>query len=199
MRHAKTKYKLNRFSSWRKATVLSLARNVLNYQSIKTTLARARASRPIVEKLISLAKKNTLAAKRQAYQLLSDHKLVSLLFKEIGPRFASRTGGYTRIINFAKRRGDDARLVIFELTEIKKKEPRKPKKAKEAAAEEGHRAPEKLKPETPAGEKRPAEEKKAPDETKVAVKEKPPIIKKPPKKFLGGLKNLFKKERGSLQ
>jgi len=198
MRHAKTKYKLNRFSSWRKATVLSLARNVLNYQSIKTTLARARASRPIVEKLISLAKKNTLAAKREAYQLLSDHKLVSLLFKEIGPRFANRTGGYTRIINFAKRRGDDARLVILELTEIKKKEPRKPKKAKEVAGE-GQLAPEKLKPETLGGEKRPTGEKNAPDEVKVTVKEKHPIVKKPPKKFLSGLKNIFKKERGSLQ
>jgi large subunit ribosomal protein L17 len=191
MRHSKTRYQLNRFTSWRKATVLSLARNLLISQSIKTTEARAKAVRPVVEKLISLAKENTLAARRLAYDLLSNHKLVSLLFKDIGPRFTARTGGYTRIINFAKRRGDDASLVILELTEIKKKERRKPKKEKEATPEQGPRPPE--------TEKRPTEERGTITETKAAVQEKPPLTKKKPqKKFLGGLKNIFKKERDSL-
>jgi len=186
MRHAKSKYQLNRFTSWRRATVLGLVRSTLIYQSIKTTEARAKAVRPVLEKLISLAKNNTLAAKRRAYKILPDHKLVSMLFTDIGPRFATRIGGYTRIINFSKRRGDDARLVIFELTEIKKKEPRKPKKAKEASVEQQHPlAHQKIKPEAPAGEKRTAE--------------KSLITKKPQKKFLEGLKNIFKKERGSLQ
>ena len=192
MRHAKTKYQLNRFSSWRKATVLSLVRNLFICQSIRTTEARAKAARPIAEKLVSLAKKNTLAAKREAYTMLLDHGLVSKLFGEIGQRFSARTGGYTRIINFSQRRGDDARIVIFELTEIKK-EPRKAKKAKEAVAKE--EAPG-LKTEGEPQEKQ-SQEKGAP-EHRAATKEKPPVTQKPRKKFLGGLKGIFKKERDSL-
>ncbi len=194
MRHAKAKYSLNRFSSWRKATVLSLVKNVLICQSIKTTRARAKAARPVVDRLISLAKENNLAARRQAYKILTDHKLVSLLFAEVAPRFQGRNGGYSRIINFAQRRGDGTPLVILELTEIKKKEPRKPKKEKEGVSKETAQQ----KPEAITPEKHPAEEKKAAAETKVAVKEKPPLTKKPQKKFLGGLKNIFKKERDSL-
>ncbi|MFA5114660.1 MAG: 50S ribosomal protein L17 [Candidatus Omnitrophota bacterium] len=192
MRHAKIKYQLNRFTSWRKATVLSLVRNLFISQSIRTTEARAKAARPIAEKLISLAKKNTLAAKREAYALLSDHALVSKLFGEIGQRFSQRSGGYTRIVNFSQRRGDDARMVIFELTEIKK-EPRKTKKAKEAAVKEEAHGP---KAEGAPQEKQ-AQEKEA-TEPRTAVKERPPITQKPRKKFLGGLKGIFKKERDSL-
>jgi large subunit ribosomal protein L17 len=142
--------------------------------------------RPLVEKLVSLAKANTLSAKRDAFQILGDHKLVSVLFKDIGPLFAKRTSGFTRMIGLGKRRGDNAEIVIFELTEKKIKEHKKHKKEKpakpsEVAAE--HEAPGSAK----------AEEKKA--EAHAAVKEKPPIEKKPSKQFLGGLKNIFKKER----
>ena len=131
MRHGKLKYRLNRFSSWREATVKSLARNILIYQSIKTTRNRSKAVRPLVEKLISLAKQNTLAAKRRAYDILQDHALVSRLFKEIGPHFEKRPAGFTRIIGLSKRRGDSADMVIFELTEIKKVEKKKRVKEKE--------------------------------------------------------------------
>jgi len=192
MRHRKAKSLLNRFTAWRKATLKSLARNLLIHQSIRTTREKAKAVRPMAEGLISLAKKNDLAAKREAFKLLGDHKMVSLLFTEIGPRFAKRNGGYTRIINLFKRPGDDANLVVLELTEIKKKEVPKHKKAKE------------IKPETEirsgVTEEKPAEEKKEErkSETGIAVKEKPPITNKPSKKFLGGLRNIFKKERDSL-
>jgi len=151
-------------------------------------LHKAKAAKPLAERLISLTKQNSLAAKRQAFGILRDHKLVSIAFKDIGPRFANRHSGFTRIINLGKRRGDDAKIVIFELTEIKKKEAKKPKREKEVKAEgikETTAAPEK-----PIGEKKP--------ETGVAVKEKPPITKKPSKKFLGGLRRIFKKERDSL-
>ena len=121
MRHKKQRNLLNRFTSWRKSTLYSLARSLLIHQRIRTTLHRAKAVRPLAEKLISLAKLNTLAAKRQAAKILNDHQLVSMLFSDIGPRFAKRQSGYTRIINLGVRRGDDAKLVIFELTEIKEK------------------------------------------------------------------------------
>ena len=186
MRHKKQRYQLNRFSSWRKSTVRALARNLLVYQSIKTTLHRAKAVRPLAEKLISLARQNSLAAKRQAAKILNDHKLVSLLFSDIGPRFAKRQSGFTRIINLGTRRGDDAQLVIFELTELKEKKEKKPKKEKEEKPKE-------------IAQESPIEEKKH-EATKVSLreKEKPPITKKPSKKFLGGIRNIFKKERDSL-
>jgi large subunit ribosomal protein L17 len=168
--------------------LISLVKNLLIYESIKTTKVRAFAARPIVERLISKAKANTLTAKRQAYRILSNHGLVKLLFNDIAPRFNDRVGGYTRILNLGSRRGDNAQLVILELTEIKKEEPRRPKKEKEAKAEE-EKKPEVMK-------EKPVEEKKT--KVQAEVKEKPPIIKKPSKKFLGGLRNIFKKERDSL-
>ncbi|MCK9602890.1 MAG: 50S ribosomal protein L17 [Candidatus Omnitrophica bacterium] len=188
MRHAKYRIRLNRFTSWRKATLRSLARNLLIYQSIKTTSLKAKATKTVIDKLISSAKENTLAAKRQAYKILGDHKLVSLLFNDIAGRFKDKTGGFTRIIALGKRRGDNAEIVILELTEIKKKELPKHKKEKETKTQN-------LEEEKLGAEKseKSTEEKKA--KTEVAVKEKPPISKKPNKKFLGGLKNIFKKER----
>lgn len=183
MRHSKAKLQLNRFTSWRKASLISLAKALIVYQKIKTTRSRANAVKPLIEKLISLGKNNSLFARRQAYRILGDHKLVGLLFNDIAPRFAHRIGGYTRIINFGPRRGDNAKLVILALTEIKEKGPKKPK------------AEAKEKKEEPLKE-RPQEEKKPKTET--AVAEKPPISKKPTKKFLGGLRRIFKKERDSL-
>ena len=191
MRHRKARNLLNRFTSWRKATLVSLARSLLLHQSIKTTMHKAKSAKPLIEKLISLAKRNTLAAKRQAFRILGDHSLVKLLFTEIAPRFANKQSGFTRIINLGARRGDNAQIAILELTEIKKKEVRKHKKEKEVKPEEEKRTerPEAIK-------EKPVEEKKP--EPRVAVKERPPITKRPAKKFLGGLRNIFKKERDAL-
>ena len=187
MRHRQKKLQLNRFTSWHKATLKSLVRNLLIHQSIRTTKARAKAAKPLVDELISLARLNTLAGKRRAFAVLGEHKLVSSLFDEIGPRFKNTVGGCTRIINLGERRGDNAQLVIWELTEIKKKEVKLPKKEKETRVEGEPEA---------VSEKPPAIEKKPKAET--AIKEKPPITKKPSKKFLGGLRKIFKKERDSL-
>jgi large subunit ribosomal protein L17 len=194
MRHRKAKSLLNRFTSWRKATLISLAKSLLISQQITTTKIKAKSVRPLVENLISLAKQNTLTAKRRAFKILGDHRLVNLLFSDIGPRFIQRVGGYTRILNLGQRRGDGAALVLLELTEIKKKETKKPKKQKETQLQ-----PEEEKKPATAQEDKPTEEKKT--KTEVAVKEeKPPLTKKPSKKFLGGLRNIFKnkKERGPL-
>ena len=189
MRHRQSRFNLNRFTSWRKATLASLARSIIIYQSIRTTKVKAQAVKPLIDKLISLAKANTLQAKRRAYKILNDHKLVALLFSDIGPRFAKRTGGYTRMLNLETRRGDGADMVLLELTEIKKKERKHPKKEKEAKPEEGKIEGEEVQqPEEPVhGHK--AEE---------VTKEKPSVSKKPSKKFLGGIRNIFKKERDSL-
>ncbi|MCX5706866.1 MAG: 50S ribosomal protein L17 [Candidatus Omnitrophica bacterium] len=189
MRHSKKRLQLNRFTSWHEATVKSLARSVLIYQAIRTTLDRAKAARSLVERLISLAKKNTLSGKREAYRMLGDHKLVALLFNEIGVRFNKRASGFTRIINLGRRRGDNAKVVIFELTEKKIKQAKKPKKLKETKVDQAEEAAGLIKEKSP-------EEKKP--ESVTLVKEKPWITKKPAKKFLGGIKNIFKKKSDSL-
>ena len=111
MRHKDKRLQLNRFTSWYKATLASMARSVLIYQSIRTTKTKAMAAKPLVEKLITLAKENTLAAKRRAYAILGDHRLVKVLFNDIGPRFAKRTGGYTRVLSLGNRRGDGAQII----------------------------------------------------------------------------------------
>lgn len=175
MRHADKRSKLNRFTSWNKATLNSLARNIVIHQRIKTTMARAKAVRPLVEKLVYLAKQNTLSAKRQAFQVLGSHSLVSVFFKDAKALFEKRQSGFTRIISLKKRRGDNAQLVVFELTERKIKEPKKQKKTKEIAPEPNV---EEIKTHQP--------------------KERKEETKKPAKKFLGGIKKIFKKERDSL-
>jgi large subunit ribosomal protein L17 len=179
MRHRKSRLQLNRFTSWRKATIIGLAKSIIVHQSIKTTKTKAQAAKPLIERLISLAKKNTLASKRQVYKILGSHALVKLIFDDIALRFNNRVGGYTRILNLGCRRGDNANMAILELMEIKKKEKRLPKEEKEIKAEEKH-----------------IEEKKPRPEVKIL--EKPTLTKKPPKKFLGGLRSIFKKERDSL-
>ncbi|MFA5362028.1 MAG: 50S ribosomal protein L17 [Candidatus Omnitrophota bacterium] len=190
MRHAKARHQLNRFTSWHRATIVSMMRSLLIYQRIETTLAKAKAVRPHIEKLIALAGEDSLANKRRAFRLLSDHRLVSLLFNDIAKRFAGRSGGYTRILRLGNRRGDNAQLALLELTEIKIEE--KKKKKTRAVKEE--------KPETksiPGQEPK----KNAPEDehrTEASVKEKFPVTKRPSKNFLGGLKGIFKKERDSL-
>ena len=83
MRHAKKRLQLGRFTSWHDATVRSLAKNMIICQSIKTTLVRAKASKQLIEKLVTLGKKNTLFARRQAQKVLGEHKLVNLLFNTV--------------------------------------------------------------------------------------------------------------------
>jgi large subunit ribosomal protein L17 len=182
MRHAKAKYQLNRFSAWRKATVVSLAKNLLKYEQIKTTVIRAKAVRPVVENLITDAKTNTLANKRRAYSVLGEHSLVNTLYNDIAPRFKDVNGGYTRILKLGNRRGDNAEMALFELTKKKEKKvkEKKEKKAQKPVGEETAETAE-------------TAEKEAQPETR-----EHPGSQKPPKKFLGGIKKIFKKERDSL-
>jgi len=192
MRHGKKRNQLNRFTSWHEATLHSMSRNLLMQESIRTTLQKAKAVKPLVDDLISMAKRGDLSAKRRAFSILQDHRLVMRLFNDIGPRFARISGGYTRIINLGRRRGDDAQVVIFELTQIKKKEVKRPTKHKQAQeTPEEQPQDRELEPKTEV-----TEEKKSP--AKAQVKEKPPATQKPSKKFLGGIRKIFKKERDSL-
>jgi large subunit ribosomal protein L17 len=118
MRHGIADNRFGRNQKLRQATVRDLSRAVLKHERITTTHAKAKGARQLVDKLITLGKKNTLAAKRAAFAILIDHDLVSMLFNKIAPRFKNRQGGYTRLIKYAvNRQGDNARLTLLELTE----------------------------------------------------------------------------------
>jgi len=131
MRHRKKKNKLNRSTAHTKATLSSIAGAVIEHDKITTTLIKAKRTKPVVDKLITLGKRGDLHSIRQAAQIIQDKDLLKNLFDQVAPRFKKRKGGYTRIIRKGVRAGDNAPLVILELTEkqkIKKKEQAKPEK-----------------------------------------------------------------------
>jgi len=113
MRHKKAGRRLNRNSEHRAALYRNLTRALIEHGKIVTTVAKAKAVRPFVEKLITLAKKGTLHARRLAIARLHDPESVAKLFKEIAPRFATRPGGYTRILKRHERRLGDAGETAF--------------------------------------------------------------------------------------
>lgn len=145
MRHGKRRTRFGRQPSHRLATLKSIARSVIIHQGIKTTHVKAKEARRVVEDLITTAKKDTLAARRKAFSILGSRDLVAKLFKEVAPLFASRKGGYTRIIPYSFRKGDGATLVFLELTE-KKPEEKPIKKSAKAAPKAGPKAPPATKP-----------------------------------------------------
>ncbi len=132
MRHLVKGRKLRRTTAHRKALLRNLVTSFLEKERVKTTLAKAKEARPLAEKMITLAKKNTLHTKRQALRVLTKEAAAKKLFEEIAPRFSERPGGYTRIVKIGTRLGDGAQMAMFELvgSEYKKKE--KKKKDKEA-------------------------------------------------------------------
>ncbi len=116
MRHRKGGFKLQRNPSARRALLRGLTTSVILHERIETTVTKAKAVRPKVEHVITLAKRDTLHARRQAAAYLFEPKAVQKLFDSIGPRFADRQGGYTRILRMGKpRRGDGAETAILEL------------------------------------------------------------------------------------
>jgi len=137
MRHNKSGRKLNRNSSHRSAMFKNMARAVFTFETIRTTEAKAKELRGVVDGLITLALKNDLSARRQAFRVLGNHQLVKHLFDEVGPRFVGGNGGYTRIVRLSQPRvGDSAPMVIFELTKLAEKAEAAPApKAEEKAAE----------------------------------------------------------------
>lgn len=137
MRHGKSGKRFGRKSTWRAATIRDIAKATLIRERITTTESRAKEARKLVDRLITIGKEGTLAAKRRAFAVLCDHKIVSNLFNEIAGRFKSRCGGYTRIVPLGfNRRGDNARLVFLELTEKGKKQLPKASASQKALAKD---------------------------------------------------------------
>ncbi len=117
MRHLKGGFKLGRTPEHRKALLRNLAGSLIEKNRIETTLAKAKAVKPIVEKMITLGKSGSLADKRRALAYLYKRKTVQMLFDEVAPRFMDRNGGYTRIIKTDFRKGDGAEMAILEFTD----------------------------------------------------------------------------------
>ena len=117
MKHKIKGKKLNRTSSHRKALFKNMAQAIIKHEQIITTLPKAKTMKPIVDKLITLAKKGSLHAKRQAYSKLRDDKMVSKLFGTLASRYADRAGGYTRVLKAGYRYGDAAAMAVIELVD----------------------------------------------------------------------------------
>jgi len=131
MRHLKSGFKLGRNPAHRRATLRNLVTNLIEKERIETTILRARAARPLAERMITLGKRDTLHSRRQAAAFLMTPGATKKLFSDLAPRFADRPGGYTRIIRTGWRIGDGAELAILEFlgSELKKKD----KKARKAS------------------------------------------------------------------
>ncbi|MAD94886.1 MAG: 50S ribosomal protein L17 [Rhodobacteraceae bacterium] len=117
MRHARGYRRLNRTHEHRKALFSNMAGSLIEHEQIKTTLPKAKELRPIVEKLITLAKRGDLHARRQAAAKLKEDKYVSKLFDVLGPRYAERQGGYIRVMKAGFRYGDMAPMAIIEFVD----------------------------------------------------------------------------------
>jgi len=153
-RHANAGRKLSRNSSHRKALLDNLVRAMILNESIRTTTPKAKETRRLVERVITKARVNTLAARRVVHKTVRDQAALAKLFQSLGPRFKERPGGYTRLVHVENRVGDNAPMSILELVEKSEKaEPeQKPASEKKAAAKESS--------DQGAGEKKPAKEKK---------------------------------------
>jgi len=117
MKHRIKGKKLNRTSSHRKALFKNMAQAIIKHEQIITTLPKAKTMKPIVDKLITLGKKGTLHARRQAFSKLRDESMVTKLFGTLAPRYADRNGGYTRVLRAGYRYGDAAAMAVIELVD----------------------------------------------------------------------------------
>ena len=185
MRHGMVNRKLGRTSAHRNALFRNQLSSLIDRERIITTLPKAKELRPQIERLVTIGKTDNVHNRRQVFRVVGDETLVAKVFDTLGPRFAERPGGYTRIIKIGPRRGDAAETAIIEFvgyelqTETKAEEP--PAKGKKAAP----KTPE-PEPETEATEEEAPKKKKAPAKKKAAPKkaeaEEKPKKKAAPKK-----------------
>lgn len=156
MRHGNANRKLGRTSSHRNAMFRNQLASLIESERIVTTLPKAKELRPIAEKLITLAKNDSVHARRQAFRQVANDALIAKLFDTIGPRFSTRPGGYTRIMKLGARRGDAAEMAILELVERSEEKTAKTEAPAGSAKKGGAKkaaAPKAEKAEEPAEEK----------------------------------------------
>jgi large subunit ribosomal protein L17 len=181
MRHLNSVNKLNRTAEHRGAMLANLAMSVLDKERVITTLAKAKAARGTIERLITFAKKGGLNSMRVAAKTVQDKDILKKLFSDIGPSYKTREGGYTRILKLGRRAGDDALTCILELTGRNSGETARMRKKRRKAAE---KTPEAATPakEAPALQEKPAAEAAEKKSEKPAAEPKAEKPKAAPKK-----------------
>jgi large subunit ribosomal protein L17 len=191
MRHAKKRTRLNLTQGEMKGMILNLTRSLFKYQRITTTQQKAKVARSVIERILSIAKQDTLHNRRKIFKKVNDHELVKKIFEKYAPLFNGITGGYTRILRLRRRRGDDALLVIFEFT-------KKLAEEKPVDKEKKEKKEKVVKQATPAASEKIEETEKVKGPTLIEKKERPPVKraeKKEGKKqpgFMGGVGKFFR-------
>lgn len=188
MRHGMVNRKLGRTSAHRNALFRNQLASLIDKERIITTLPKAKELRPQIERLITLARTDSVHNRRQAVRVV-DETMVAKLFDTLGPRFADRPGGYTRIIKLGPRRGDAAEVAILEFVDFKLETEAK----EEAPAKKAKAAPKKVKPKAKAEEEEGDEEPKKPAKKSATKKKAAP--KKEPAKAKAKPKTTTKKKK----
>lgn len=182
MRHQKKTIKLGRTAEHRKALLANQVCSLIEHQRIKTTLAKAKAVRPLAERMVTLGKNGSIHARRTALATLRQKNAVKKLFDEIAPKSAERNGGYTRIVKLGQRMSDSAPMAFIEwvdMTEVIEAKAEQEKKAKRKKAELKAKRPEPehaepIEEEPAATEEKPAEKEEKPAEAPVPAEEPKP-------------------------
>jgi large subunit ribosomal protein L17 len=181
MRHQKKTIKLGRTAEHRKALLANQVCSLIEHQRIKTTLAKAKAVRPLAERMVTLGKNGSIHARRTAFATLRQKNAVKKLFDDIAPRSAERNGGYTRIVKLGQRRSDSASMAFIEwvdMAEVVEAKPVEEKKAKRKKAEPKPKQAEpegaEAKAEELAEKEEPAAKEEKPAETPVPAEESKP-------------------------
>jgi large subunit ribosomal protein L17 len=188
MRHQKKTIKLGRTADHRRALLANQVCALIEHQRIKTTLAKAKAVRPLAERMVTLGKNGSIHARRRALAVLRQKSIVKKLFDDIAQRSAERNGGYTRIVKLGARKSDSARMAFIEWVDAEYIAEEKPKKEKKAKRKESEAEPQQI---TPEAEQPAQEEPKA--EASTPTQEEPtaptPEESKPKKRRWFGRKS----------
>jgi large subunit ribosomal protein L17 len=185
MRHQKKTIKLGRTAEHRKALLANQVCSLIEHQRIKTTLAKAKAVRPLAERMVTLGKNGSIHARRTALATLRQKNAVKKLFDDIAPRSAERNGGYTRIVKLGQRKSDSASMAFIEWVDMAEVVEQKSAEEKKAKRKEAEAKPKKSEPEAAA----PKEEESAAKEEKPAEAPAPAEEPQPKKRRWFGRKS----------
>jgi large subunit ribosomal protein L17 len=188
MRHQKKTVKLGRTADHRRALLANQVCALIEHQRIKTTLAKAKAVRPLAERMVTLGKNGSIHARRRALAVLRQKAIVKKLFDDIAQRSSERNGGYTRIVKLGARKSDSARMAFIEWVDAEHIADEKPKKEKKAKVKEPEAEPQQITPEAEqtTREEEPKPEAAAPEQEEAAT---PPEEPKPKKRRWFGRKS----------
>ena len=180
MRHQKKTIKLGRTAEHRKALLANQVCSLIEHQRIKTTLAKAKAVRPLAERMVTLGKNGSIHARRNALATLRQKSAVKKLFDDIAPRSTERNGGYTRIVKLGQRKSDSASMAFIEWVDMAELVEEKPAEEKKAKRKEAEARPKKAEPEavTPKEEEPAAKEEEKPAATPAPAPAEEPKPKK---------------------